>query len=231
VTGKEFVKPKSSVIAEIIPGCYDVDGKRILQPKKSHHFSGRPMGAFLTQPLKVVCHDMNEIGAFLATCRYVSDREQFGVPDHWAAPEAFEQTRRGDCDDFALWTWRQLVDLGYSARFVTGSAGRYGVGHAWVTFRFEDRTFVVEPLLARAGRTFPRLNTLRYKPRVSVEVNGGRVQFFEHSKCPTDPPLRAVVPLIPDWLLFWLRWAGRWIRWPFLALIRRLRHKHRRFAQ
>jgi hypothetical protein len=82
------------VIAEIIPGCYDVDGKRILQPKKRHHFSGRPMGSFLSQPLKVVCHNMNEIRAFLVTCRDVSDREQFGVPDHWAAPEAFEQTRR-----------------------------------------------------------------------------------------------------------------------------------------
>jgi hypothetical protein len=89
--------------------------------------------------------------------------------------------------------------------------------------------------LARAGRTFPRLNTLRYKPRVSVEVNDGRVQFFEHSKRSTEPPLRVVVPLIPEWLLFWLlfwlRWAGRWIRWPFLALIWRLRHKHRRFVQ
>jgi predicted transglutaminase-like cysteine proteinase len=72
------------------------------------------MGSFLTQPLKAVCHNMNEIRAFLVTCRYVSDREQFGVPDHWAAPEAFEQTRQGDCDDFVLWTWRQLLDLGYS---------------------------------------------------------------------------------------------------------------------
>jgi hypothetical protein len=174
------------VIAEIIPGCYDVDGKRISQPKKRHHFAGRPMGSFLSQPLKVVCRNMTEIQAFLSTCRYVSDREQFGVPDHWAAPEAFEQTRRGDCDDFALWTWRQLLDLGYNARFVVGSAGRYGSGHAWVTFRIQDKTFLLEPLLARAGRTFPRLDTLRYKPSVSVEIHGGRVQFFEQSKCSTE---------------------------------------------
>ena len=62
------------------------------------------MGSFLSQPLNVVCRDIDEIRGFLSTCRYVSDQEQFGVKDHWMAPEEFEKTRRGDCDDFALWT-------------------------------------------------------------------------------------------------------------------------------
>jgi hypothetical protein len=215
------------VIAEVIPGFYDVDGERISQPSKKRHpsFEGRPMGSFISQPLRLVCRDLDEIRAFLSTCRYVSDQEQFGVKDHWMAPQDFEQSRRGDCDDFALWTWRQLLELGYNARFVVGQAGRYGAGHAWVTFRNREKTFLVEPLLARAGAKFPRLDTLRYKPSISVEISGARVKFFEHPKPPVEPPFGVVAPLIPAWVLFRLRTLPRLILWPFFALRRRLRRK------
>jgi transglutaminase-like cysteine proteinase BTLCP len=185
------------------------------------------MGSFLSQPLQIVCRDMEEIRSFLSTCRYVSDREQFGVNDYWMRPEDFERVRRGDCDDFALWTWRQLLGLGYSARFVTGSAGRYGTGHAWVSFRVNDRVFIVEPLLARRPK-FPRLETLRYRPPVSVEVTGSGVKFFEHKKHVGEPPLRLVAPLVPEWLLFRLRTFQRWLLWPFFALRRRYRRKYTR---
>ena len=222
------------MIAEVVPGFYDFEGKRILRPSKKRHpsFEGRPMGSFTSQPLKVVCRNMDEIRAFLSTCRYVSDQEQFGVKDHWMPPEEFEQTRRGDCDDFAIWTWRQLLDLGYSTRFVAGSAGRYGGGHAWVTFQVDDRTFIVEPQLAR--RKFPRLETLRYRPRVSVEVAGSHVKFFEHTKRALEPPFRVIAPLIPEWLLsrfgFWLRTLLRLLLWPFFALRRAFRRKCTRTA-
>ena len=213
------------MIAEVVPGFYALDGKHISQPSKKRHacFKGRPMGSFLSQPLNVVCRDIDEIRGFLSTCRYVSDQEQFGVKDHWMAPEEFEKTRRGDCDDFALWTWRQLLELGYNARFVVGSAGRYGEGHAWVTFGVGDKTFLVEALLARVSGKFPRLDILRYKPRVSVEVCGTRVKFFEHTRRVLEPPFRVVMPLVPEWLLFRLRTLPRLILWPFFALTRRLR--------
>ena len=159
------------------------------------------MGSFISQPLNVVCRDLDEIRTFLSNCRYVSDREQFGVRDHWVPPEQFEQTRRGDCDDFALWTWRQLLGLGYNARFVTGLAGRYGAGHAWVSFQVHDQVFVVEPLLAR-HREFPRLETLRYRPIVSVEIADTGVKFFEHTNRVVAPPFRVVAPLVPEWILF-----------------------------
>ncbi len=183
------------------------------------------MGSFISQPLKVVCRDMDEIRAFLLTCRYVSDREQFGVRDHWMPPEEFERTRRGDCDDFALWTWRQLLGLGYSARFVAGLAGRYGEGHAWVSFRVHDQIFLVEPLLARR-RKFPRLETLRYRPIVSVEITGSQVKFFEHTKGALETPFRVVAPLVPEWLLFRLRTLPRLLLRPFFALRRRYGRKY-----
>jgi hypothetical protein len=214
------------VIAEVIPGLYDFDGKRICRPSKKRHpsFEGRPMGSFLSQPLKVACRDINDIRAFLSTCRYVSDREQFGVKDHWMAPDEFEQTRQGDCDDFALWTCRQLLSLGYCARFAVGSAGRYGEGHAWVTFRTRDQVFIVEPLLARRRR-FPRLETLRYRPVVSVEITGTHLKFFEHAKRALDPPFRVVAPLLPEWLLFRLSILPRLLLRPFFALARHYRRK------
>jgi hypothetical protein len=187
------------------------------------------MGSFVSQPLNVVCRDMEEIRAFLSTCRYVSDQEQFGVRDHWMPPEEFEKTRRGDCDDFALWTWRQLLGLGYSARFVTGSAGRYGEGHAWVSFRIQDKVFIVESLAARR-RKFPRLETLRYRPSVSVEITATHVKFFEHTKRSHEPPFRVVAALVPEWLLSrlgsWLRTLWRLLLWPFFALRRRYRLKY-----
>ena len=214
------------MIAETFQGLYDFDGKHISHPSKKRHpsFEGRPMGSFLSQPLKVVCRDIEEIRGFLLRCRYVSDREQFGVEDHWMSPREFEQRLQGDCDDFALWTCRQLLGLGHRARFVVGSAGRYGEGHARVSLPVGEQTFIVEPLLARL-QTFPRLETLRYRPAVSVESTGTHVKFFEHTKRVGEPPLRVVAPFVPEWLLFqlglWLRVSWHLLLWPYSALGRR----------
>jgi hypothetical protein len=38
-------------------------------------------------------------------------------------PEDFEKSRKGDCDDFAMYAWRQLLKMGYNARFVGGRIG------------------------------------------------------------------------------------------------------------
>ena len=190
------------MIAEIIPGAYDVCGKRIPRPRKQHGFTQRPMGAFLSQPLKVACRDLDEIRAFLVTCQYVSDSDQFGVLDHWMLPQEFEQIRKGDCEDFALWAWRQLLTLGYEARFVTGSAGRYGAGHAWLTFCAEGKTYLMEPQAAILGKSFPRLDTMRYKPAVSVEADGVTVRFYEHTTPKLEPDVRVLAPLVWEWLAY-----------------------------
>jgi len=198
------------VISEVLPGFYDVDGQRIWRPSEKRHgaLCAVPLGPFIDQPLKVVCQDLDEIRAFLATCRFVPDRVQFGVEDYWMAPQQFEQTRQGDCEDFALWTWRQLIGLGYSARFVAGKEGTYQGGHAWVTFRDRNKAFLVEPQLARVSERFPRLDTLKYEPIVSVAAEQSHVKYFQHVKRAHHPGFRDVAPLIPEWLSFRLR---RWL--------------------
>jgi hypothetical protein len=196
------------MIAEVFQNAYDGTGRAVFRPSKHRYAKlspNFPMGRHLTQPLSVVCRDLTEVRQFLRGCRYISDLKQFGRRDYWMPPEEFERRRQGDCDDFALWTWRQLIQLGYQARFVCGYAGRYRAGHAWVTIERDDRTFIVESLAAWAGSTFPRLSTVRYQPMVSVTWDGRTLRYFEHR-----PEMRAVsfieaVPYIKEWLWYWLR--------------------------
>jgi predicted transglutaminase-like cysteine proteinase len=45
----------------------------------------------------------------------VSDEAQWGVPDHWSAPFETIQSRRGDCEDYAIVKYAALLEAGISA--------------------------------------------------------------------------------------------------------------------
>jgi predicted transglutaminase-like cysteine proteinase len=95
------------MIAKVLPEVYDASGRSVLRPNRRRfpHFApNAPMGRYVTQPLSVNCRDLEDVRRFLSSCRYVSDRAQFGRDDFWMPPEEFERRRQGDCDDFALWT-------------------------------------------------------------------------------------------------------------------------------
>src|SRR5438552_10785800 len=122
--------------SELVPGAWDAEGRPVYEPRKRHGFRPTfPLGAYITHSLTIRCECIEDVRRFLSNCRYTSDMEQFGQPDYWMLPEDFEQSRKGACEDFALWTWRQLLQLGFEARFVVGRAGRFGGGHAWVTYK------------------------------------------------------------------------------------------------
>jgi hypothetical protein len=147
------------------------------------------MGRYVSQPLTVKCESISDIRTFLYTCKYVPDEVQFHKSDYWQPPDEFEKTKRGDCDCFALWTWREFLDLGFDARFVTGRSGRYGEGHAWVQFAKDGRHFLVDPTMARLGNTIPPLSTLRYQPRFSVAWNGKQFSYYSHEARKSTPPV------------------------------------------
>jgi hypothetical protein len=192
------------VIAEIIPEAYDAVGKQVSQPfsrRKGPHPTF-PMGRYISQPLTVKCTTMQEVRKFLAGCKYVSDEELFGKREYWQPPEEFEIRKKGDCEDFALWTWRQLLEMGYEARFIGGSAGRYGSGHAWVEYLQDGRWYLLEPQCCRV-ESMPRLSTIRYEPKLSVSWDGKTLRYFAHKKPTSHLGWNVLAPLVADYLLFW----------------------------
>ena len=88
--------------------------------------------------------------AWLQTCEYVTDIELFHERDFWQHPGAFESRRRGDCEDFALWAWRKLAEVGVDAEFCVGRVicddrPEIDRQHAWVVFRVDEAAFLFEP--------------------------------------------------------------------------------------
>jgi len=204
----------SSLIAEILPDSYDIAGRKVFRPDSRQDSGFRPtfpIGRFLSQPLKHRCANLVELRRFLSSCKYVSDEEQFGEKDYWQPPEQFEETKKGDCEDYALWAWRQLLQMNYRARFVMGAAGRYGEGHAWVTFEKDGKAFLLEPLGWPAGLSLPRLSIIRYKPKFSVALDGDKVSYYEHEEKRFQGSLRQTISMIFEWLFFWFRF---WVTFP-----------------
>jgi hypothetical protein len=68
------------MIAEVFR-AYDAGGRAVFRPSKHRYAKmspNSPMGRHVTQPLSVLCGDLNEVRQFLLTCRYISDSKQFG---------------------------------------------------------------------------------------------------------------------------------------------------------
>lgn len=188
------------MIAEIFPEAYDALGRKVLRPdwRRRGLRATAPMGRYVSQPLTVKCESIADIREFLSTCKYIPDEVQFHKRDYWQPPDEFEKTKRGDCDCFALWAWREFLALGFDARFVTGKSGRYGQGHAWVQFAKDGKYFLVEPTMARIAATMPRLSTLRYQPRFSAAWDGNQLSYYSHEARKSMPPLLKVTASVPD---------------------------------
>ena len=218
------------MVAKFIPGSCDLDGRLVLKPREGHGFRPTfPMVSYLTQPLSIHCKDLSDIRRFLRDCRYVSDRKQFRTQDYWMPPEDFERRRQGDCDCAALWAWRQLLDLGYEARFVVGREGALGRCHAWVAFKEGNDWFVLEPFAAWLSSEIPRLDTLFYQPGCSASWDGYRVRYYEHEQVKYVPHHRLLVALWTEATAYRIRHTPRigwaWIRyaaWSAQRLVRRI---------
>ncbi len=184
-----------------------------------------PIGRYLSQPLTVHCATVADVREFLTFCRAVTDKELFGKEEYWQPPEDFEKSKKGDCEDFSLWTWHQFLAMGYDARLVLGTHGRYGIGHAWVSYQKDGKSYLVEPQLRVVGIKFPRLSTLRYQPKFSVAWNGEKLSFYSHQKSHTIPGFVVLAGLLPEWLWIWGRFALRVAYRIPVAMSRRLIRK------
>ena len=118
---------------------------------------------------------IDEIVAWLSTCEYVSDADQFHQADVWQEPCAFERRQRGDCEDFALWAWRKLAEIGVDAEFFVGrvvcdSDPAKGRQHAWVVYRDERDEVLFEPAARERLQMLQPLAAVRdaYVPHFAV---------------------------------------------------------------
>jgi len=137
--------------------------------------SRRPFAEYLDGESSVPVHSIDDIVAWLQSCEYVTDEEQFHERDVWQHPAAFEQVRRGDCEDFALWAWRKLAEIGVDADLFVGrvmvddpSGGDRQ--HAWVVYRASGSEFLFEPASRNASRTIRPLEDAmdEYVPHFAV---------------------------------------------------------------
>lgn len=214
------------MIARIISEIYDTEGKETGNPiskKQKRLFHATfPMQRYLSQPLQYHAKNIEDIRSFLMSCKYISDQEQFDKEDYWMPPEKFEKIKQGDCDDFSLWTWRQLLAMGYDARYVVGISGKYGEGHAWVTFQKNGIHFLVEPLASLYGKKLPSLSTVTYEPNGSVRWDGKNLQYFFHNKKTFKLRLSQIPYLVSEWTAlwtwFWIQLVFKIALFPFFLL-------------
>jgi hypothetical protein len=214
------------VIARIYAVDMDVTGRSTFRPdlRRRGLRPTFPFGRYFSKPLSLKCESIRDVRKFLSTCTAINDKEQFGKDDYWQPPDEFEKTRKGDCDCYGFWTWRQLLSMGYEARLVFGECIRYGIGHVWITFEKEGQWYLVEPQLWVLGERTPTLSTVRYKPRFSVAWSDERVHWYQHKDISFKADKR-----LPFFMLEWLQiWGKFWARvLPRLPLIiyRKVTHK------
>lgn len=146
-----------------------------LRRRRSTIDNTHPWNRYFNRPLKRHVSSLFEAARFLTGCKYLSDRRSRSRDDHWEPPDEFEQRRRGDCDDHAVWAWRVLTDLGYQARLVLGQL--LGESHAWVQIEVNGRAYLVEP--TSKYKSWPSVQG--YEPQWSVlRVAPEGFAFFQH---------------------------------------------------
>jgi len=128
----------------------------------------------------VATSSIDDVQQWLIGCEYVSDPDLFRVPDYWQHPQTFEQIRRGDCEDHAIWAWRKLIELGYDADLVEGRclpwSPRRPDGdrpHVWVMFRREGGSFLLEATSKIKNEMIRPLAeaAAQYRPELGVDRN------------------------------------------------------------
>jgi hypothetical protein len=137
---------------------------------------------YLEGPSRVDARSLRGICAWLRRCKYVSDPRLFGRPDYWQFPAGFEELRRGDCEDHALWAWRKLIELGYEAELMVGRQGPADSGcqnsddsgegwHAWVVYSQDGSRFLLEATSKSRSEMIRPLSeaSSQYAPHASVD--------------------------------------------------------------
>jgi len=134
--------------------------ERVMMPVPASVFgpgSHQPFAAYFQGESYVRVGSIEDIVAWLQTCEYVTDLELFHERDVWQHPGIFEKLKRGDCEDFALWAWRKLAEIGIDAELCVGRVidddrPEIDRQHAWVVYRVNGAAFLFEPAARTPAR-------------------------------------------------------------------------------
>ena len=149
---------------------------------------------------------IDDIVEWLTGCEYVTDLALFQEQDVWQHPAAFERLRRGDCEDFALWAWRKLAEVGVEAEFYVGRViltdePDLDRQHAWVVYRAKGTDFLFEPAARNPQRIIRPLSDARdeYVPHFAVNHHlvtsafvGCVLDSYRHTRRRRDPTQTAL---------------------------------------
>ena len=128
---------------------------------------------YLDGPTRVTVHSVGDIEEWLRGCVYERDAVLFDRPDYWQHPAGFEELRRGDCEDHALWAWRKLLELGREAELVVGRSpwGTEGGFHVWVVYVDGGTRYLLEPARKGTDSMSRPLSeaAVEYHPHMSVD--------------------------------------------------------------
>jgi hypothetical protein len=148
--------------------------------------SRRDFGWYFEGASAVSVRSLDDIQDWLLGCEYAHDLHLFQEHDFWQHPRTFEQLRKGDCEDHALWAWRKCVELGIEAELVSGqqlSESRVSdedSGHVWVVLKRDDEIYVFETAAKSKDRMLKPLKEVRaeYRPEVGVDAERNRFAYF-----------------------------------------------------
>jgi len=107
----------------------------------------REFESYFAGDSKVKVRSFDDVLRWLRGCKYASDEDMFQESDFWQHPRTFEHLKKGDCEDFALWAWRKMIELGIDADFVVGYRAPFDEGsrHAWIIYRRDGVEYLFEP--------------------------------------------------------------------------------------
>jgi hypothetical protein len=154
------------------------------QPKLHMYGSGARLdfASYLKGDTLVTVTSLEEVQDWLLGCRYEHDDVLFGEPDFWQHPSTFERLRAGDCEDYAVWAWRKLVELDQDVDLVAGWCVRDGEldgRHAWLLLRRDGVEYLFEPVARDREQMLRPLAEVRdeYVPQFGVDRKAKRFAF------------------------------------------------------
>lgn len=137
---------------------------------------------YLTGDSLVAIKTFAEIREWLSHCNYLSDEALFNESDFWQHPSTFERLRAGDCEDFAIWAWRKMLELGMDVDLITGYCvenGNLSGRHAWLVYRELGCEYLFEPTRGAMERAVRPLEVVKreYLPEFGVDRHATRFTF------------------------------------------------------